>query len=59
MPETTLIPDAQYRDSAIQDMLGRPPGWLLRSGLSVIAVTLAVVLGLAAVIRYPEQRFSV
>ena len=55
MPETTLISDAQYRDSAIQDMLGRPPGWLLRSGLTVIALTVAVVLGLAAVIRYPER----
>ena len=55
MPDTATTPDAQFRDSAIQDMLGRPPGWLLRSGLSVIAVVVAVIVGLAAVIRYPER----
>jgi hypothetical protein len=44
-----------YREAAIQDMMGTPPGWLLHSGLSAIAVVVAVVLGLTAFIRYPEK----
>lgn len=45
----------QFRDTAIQDMMGNPPGWLLRSGLGSLAVVLLLLLGLAAVIPYPEK----
>jgi len=45
----------QFRDTAIQDMMGNPPGWLLRSGLTGIFVFVLVLLGLAAVIPYPEK----
>jgi hypothetical protein len=55
MPTTSQNIQSQYRESAIQDMLGRPPGWLLRSGLSVLALALIVVFGLAALIQYPER----
>lgn len=35
--------------------MGKPPGWLLHSGLGAIAVVLAVSLGLTSFIRYPEK----
>lgn len=51
-----LIDDPSYfRETAIQDMMGRPPGWLLHSGLSGIAVVVLIVFGLAALISYPEK----
>lgn len=47
----TTIP----REMAIEDMLGRTPGWLLRSGLGMLGLFLVVVLGITALIRYPER----
>lgn len=48
-------PTTQFRDTAIQDMMGRPPGWLLRSGLTAMLLFVTVLLGLGAVIPYPEK----
>ncbi len=44
-----------YRDAAIEDMLGNPPGWLLRAGIGGIALVFLLVLGLTAFIRYPDK----
>ncbi|MEL7160470.1 MAG: hypothetical protein AAFN92_06915, partial [Bacteroidota bacterium] len=54
MPENTDT-TPMYREAAIQDMLGKPPGWLLHSGISAIALVFTVVLGLTALIRYPDK----
>ena len=54
MPESTTS-NHQFRESAIQDMMGKPPGWLLHSGLMAIAGVFLVILGLTALIRYPEK----
>jgi hypothetical protein len=54
MPELTTQ-NHQFRESAIQDMMGKPPGWLLHSGLMAIALVFLVGLGLTALIRYPEK----
>lgn len=35
--------------------MGKPPGWLLHSGLMAIALVFLVGLGLTALIRYPEK----
>ncbi len=40
--------------ASAQEILGRAPGWLLRSGMSVIAGTAFLLLVLAAVVRYPD-----
>lgn len=44
-----------FQDNAIQDMMGKPPGWLLRSGLSIMAAVVLVSLSLTAIIRYPDN----
>ncbi|TXF82962.1 hypothetical protein FUA23_21700 [Neolewinella aurantiaca] len=54
MPELTTQ-NHQFRASAIQDMMGKPPGWLLNSGIMAIALVFLVGLGLTALIRYPEK----
>jgi len=54
MPTQTQ-PDTRFREAAIQDMMGKPPGWLLHSGLGAIAIVLVVSLSLTAFIRYPEK----
>jgi hypothetical protein len=55
MPDVTTELTTSYHNSAIEDMMGRPPGWLLRSGLSVVAISVVVALSLAALISYPER----
>lgn len=39
----------------IHDLIGIPPGWLLRSGITVVALVTGVVLLLAAFIKYPDK----
>ncbi len=41
-------------DSA-RELLGRPPHWLLRSGATVLAVVIVLLLTLSAVISYPDM----
>lgn len=48
-------PSPLYREAAIEDMMGNPPGWLLHSGLTAIGIALLIVLSLTALIRYPEK----
>lgn len=52
---TSSSTNTLYRESAIQDMMGKPPGWLLHSGLMTIAGVFIIVLGLTSLIRYPEK----
>jgi hypothetical protein len=54
MPESTTS-TIQFRDTTIQDMMGKPPGWLLHSGLSAMLAVIVILIGLAAVIPYPEK----
>lgn len=43
------------QDIAVTDLLGRPPSWLLRSGISLIFIVVILGLVLAAFIRYPDR----
>lgn len=38
----------------VQEILGRPPGWLVRSGISVIVVVIALLLVGSRFVKYPE-----
>lgn len=59
MPETRLNVTTEttetYSDHYLQEMIGTPPGWILRSGTSVIALGVVLLLFLAAFIRYPDK----
>jgi hypothetical protein len=46
---------SDYREAAIEDMLGKPPGWLLHSGIGAIGIVVIVILFLASFIRYPDK----
>ena len=39
----------------ITDLIGNPPGWLLRSGIGMIALVTFSVLALASYIQYPDK----
>jgi HlyD family secretion protein len=46
------VPDFSYD---VQEIMAKPPHWLLRSGTTVIATVFAVVLYLTWMIRYPDS----
>lgn len=56
MPErpTSSKPMAATQPDVITDMLGKPPGWMLRWGLTVIALVLLGLLTLSWLVRYPD-----
>ena len=41
--------------TSVDDLIGNPPGWLLRSGISMVALVVAVFFSLAFVIKYPDK----
>ena len=50
----TLAPLTLENSSDVQEFMGRAPHWLLRSGTTVFAAVLAVLLTLSAIIKYPD-----
>lgn len=54
MPE--VLNNEQYRSrSEIDDLIGRPPGWLLRSGISSVALVAFTLVVMSGFIRYPDK----
>lgn len=63
MPDTTtthsqpgsngLSQDAEVL--TVNDIIGRSPGWVLHSGMSVLFIVVAVCMALTVVIRYPDK----
>lgn len=51
----TLEIQRQPVQEDIQDMLGNPPGWLLRSGMTIAFMVLLLLLLLSWLIRYPDK----
>jgi multidrug resistance efflux pump len=43
------------QDIAVTDLLGRPPGWLLRSGISLVFIVVVLGLLISAFIHYPDR----
>lgn len=54
LPEHTIEIDRRYHRDRLMDIIGHPPGWLLRSGTGLIAFITALLLCLAWFIRYPD-----
>ena len=46
--------DLVLRSREIDEIIGKPPHWLIRSGIGIFFFVLLLVLVLSAVIKYPE-----
>ena len=44
-----------FEDIEIKDMIGNPPGWILRSGIGVMLIVASIALALCFIIKYPEK----
>jgi HlyD family secretion protein len=54
-PETNgNLSELEVRSEEVQEIIGRPPHWLIRWGITAFFGVLALVLLSAAVIKYPE-----
>jgi len=49
-----LFPELEVRSEEVQEIIGRPPHWLVRWGITAFFGVLGLVLLSAAVIKYPE-----
>lgn len=54
MPETQEHDHIQLRDDSVQEILSRPPNWLLRWGISTIFGITLFLLALAWWVKYPD-----
>lgn len=48
------FPELEVRSEEVQDIIGRPPHWLVRWGITAFFGVLGLVLLSAAIIKYPE-----
>jgi multidrug resistance efflux pump len=48
------MPEQNHHSSRVSALLGKPPGWLISWGTVVVFSVLAILLVLAAFVRYPE-----
>lgn len=39
----------------INEIIGRPPGWILRSGMTVLFIVVAIGIAMTFIIRYPDK----
>ncbi len=44
----------ELRSEEVQEILGTPPGWLVRWGTVIVLLAVAALLGVAALISYPD-----
>ncbi|RMF25968.1 MAG: HlyD family efflux transporter periplasmic adaptor subunit [Bacteroidetes bacterium] len=58
MPERKPIQDPEdielREDRQLEAVIGRPPGWLLHWGMTLVALAFVVLIVLSAVIEYPD-----
>jgi len=54
-----LHKNASNEQSNLSEIIGHPPGWLLRSGISLLAIITCLLLGLSHLIQYPDKLTAV
>lgn len=54
MPATKDHENIQLRDDSVQEILSRPPSWLLRWGISLLVLLTAALFAIAWWIKYPD-----
>jgi len=52
--EKDTLEDLELRSEAVQDILSRPPAWIIRWGNTVVLSAIALVLLMSYFIKYPE-----
>jgi HlyD family secretion protein len=50
----TVKRSLELRSGEVQEIIGQPPHWLIRWGMTIFFILLLLVLGLSWVIRYPD-----
>lgn len=57
--EDTPIPsprdEYRFNTNEIHDLIGRSPGWLLHSGITLVAFVTIILLTMSAIIKYPDK----
>ncbi|HAL51418.1 HlyD family secretion protein [Sphingobacterium multivorum] len=53
MKESSII-ESDIHSEDLQDIIAKPPSWLLRRGITFILLTVLIILGMSVFIRYPE-----
>ncbi|WP_164122317.1 HlyD family secretion protein [Sphingobacterium sp. xlx-130] len=47
--------DEDIHSEDLQEIIAKPPSWLLRRGISFVLLTILMIIGLSVFIRYPEM----
>ncbi|GAA5521059.1 HlyD family secretion protein [Aliifodinibius salicampi] len=53
-PEGSDLPELNVRSAEVQEIIGRPPHWLVRGGIAAFMIILLLVLLSAWFVEYPE-----
>jgi multidrug resistance efflux pump len=48
----------EIRSEEVQELLGQVPRWILRWGISIIALTIVILIGGSALFRYPDIQYA-
>lgn len=48
------MPQNDYHSKEVQDILGKPPSWVIRWGITVIFLIAVILVGGCYFIRYPD-----
>lgn len=52
-PDRATIP-IELRSEGVQELMGRIPSWTVRYGISVVALVVLLLIGLAALVQWPD-----
>lgn len=52
---TQRTPPPENEPFTIDEIIGQPPGWILRSGMTVLFIVVAIGISMTIVIRYPDK----
>ena len=54
MPVISQNDNLHLRSEEVQEIISRPPAWLVRWGITLIFILLSLLIGLSFLIRYPD-----
>jgi hypothetical protein len=50
-----ILDEIELRSEGVQDILTRPPHWMIRWGNTIIFIILLLILLMSYIIKYPES----